>query len=272
MKSFLNKIKIIITIFIFTIINISLIHAATDIASSSTIGKGELHNEVIAEKARITQLKKKLNPSVGIIHSLKKGSSGNEVKILQQFLKVYGTYTASSTDGHFGPKTEQAVRKFQAKESLSPIGVVGSKTREKILTLSSYAFNKLQTQTMSASSTVASSTLSSNDPTIIDAILCTDVGEDGSGISSYTTFASTTNNIYAVLTLSNAKQETEVGFIRYFKNTYIDSGVTHLSRSGLRYAHFQWSLKSWKNRAIGPYTVVFYINNNKSKTLTFNIN
>ena len=43
---------------------------------------------------------------------LRKGSKGNEVKILQEFLEI-------SADGIFGPGTEAAVKKWQKQKRAS---------------------------------------------------------------------------------------------------------------------------------------------------------
>ena len=58
---------------------------------------------------------------------LRSGSSGQAVKDLQQFLTDAG-YDLGSVDGQFGPKTEAAVRAYQADQGLSVDGVVGPKT------------------------------------------------------------------------------------------------------------------------------------------------
>jgi len=52
---------------------------------------------------------------------LKKGSRGNEVKLVQEFLNI-------STDGIFGPGTEKSVKEWQAKNGLLADGIVGPKT------------------------------------------------------------------------------------------------------------------------------------------------
>lgn len=52
---------------------------------------------------------------------LKKGSKGESVKTLQEFLKL-------TADGIFGPKTESAVKSYQKKNGLVPDGIVGTKT------------------------------------------------------------------------------------------------------------------------------------------------
>ena len=53
--------------------------------------------------------------------TLKKGSKGAEVKLLQELLGI-------TADGDFGPKTEAAVIAFQKAHGLTADGVVGAKT------------------------------------------------------------------------------------------------------------------------------------------------
>lgn len=55
------------------------------------------------------------------METLKRGSHGSSVKILQKYLHLF-------VDGFFGPVTEDAVKEFQKSHGLSPDGVVGSKT------------------------------------------------------------------------------------------------------------------------------------------------
>jgi hypothetical protein len=52
---------------------------------------------------------------------LKKGSKGESVRTLQEFLKI-------TVDGDFGPKTESAVKSYQKKTGLTVDGVVGKNT------------------------------------------------------------------------------------------------------------------------------------------------
>jgi hypothetical protein len=52
---------------------------------------------------------------------LRKGSKGEAVKDLQEFLNI-------TADGHFGPKTEAAVKKWQTENGLVADGIVGPKT------------------------------------------------------------------------------------------------------------------------------------------------
>ena len=58
---------------------------------------------------------------------LKQGSSGEQVKTLQQKLKNWGYYSGS-VDGVFGSGTKSAVMYFQRNNGLTADGVVGSRT------------------------------------------------------------------------------------------------------------------------------------------------
>lgn len=58
---------------------------------------------------------------------LKTGSQGQAVKTLQTVLQQTGDYKGA-IDGVFGPITDAAVRKFQARASLVSDGIVGAKT------------------------------------------------------------------------------------------------------------------------------------------------
>jgi N-acetylmuramoyl-L-alanine amidase len=58
---------------------------------------------------------------------LKVGSSGTDVKTVQQKLKNWGYYTGS-VDGVYGTKTKAAVIYFQKKNGLTADGIVGAKT------------------------------------------------------------------------------------------------------------------------------------------------
>lgn len=57
--------------------------------------------------------------------TLRRGASGELVKLIQKKIKVH-------PDGHFGPKTEAAIRTFQRENNLVPDGIVGPKTWIKI--------------------------------------------------------------------------------------------------------------------------------------------
>lgn len=90
--------------------------------------------------------------------TLKMGSTGSDVKRLQQRLKDLG-YLTGSADGDFGAATEQAVRDFQAANGLSVDGKAGTRTIEKLY--SSSAKKKTSSSSSSSSSSGSSSSSSS---------------------------------------------------------------------------------------------------------------
>lgn len=63
--------------------------------------------------------------------TLKKGSEGKQVKLLQQFLNWDGGCNLV-VDGIFGPATDKAVRNFQKRNGLDVDGIVGPLTRNKM--------------------------------------------------------------------------------------------------------------------------------------------
>jgi peptidoglycan hydrolase-like protein with peptidoglycan-binding domain len=69
------------------------------------------------------------NPSAASVPTttLKSGSTGAEVKLLQHALTQLG-YKPGAVDGIFGPNTEAAVMSFQTASKLAPDGVVGPLT------------------------------------------------------------------------------------------------------------------------------------------------
>ena len=61
--------------------------------------------------------------------TVRKGDSGNAVKILQAFLVAYEySIGISGIDGDFGSDTESAVRQFQKKSGIEVDGIVGKDT------------------------------------------------------------------------------------------------------------------------------------------------
>ncbi len=58
-----------------------------------------------------------------------RGDRNDMVRQIQMKMKELGVYTGS-TDGNFGPATEEAVKKFQESQGLTVDGRVGAKTME----------------------------------------------------------------------------------------------------------------------------------------------
>ena len=63
--------------------------------------------------------------------TLKKGSTGDAVKLLQEELNALG-YDCGTADGKFGTQTELAVKKFQVNHGLKADGIVGTLTWNEI--------------------------------------------------------------------------------------------------------------------------------------------
>ncbi|MEZ4296600.1 MAG: peptidoglycan-binding domain-containing protein [Polyangiaceae bacterium] len=61
---------------------------------------------------------------------LKRGSTGLEVKILQEQLNTIGV--SCDVDSIFGPGTEKAVKTFQTAYNIESDGIVGEHTRIKL--------------------------------------------------------------------------------------------------------------------------------------------
>ena len=68
---------------------------------------------------------------IGICYSVfatsRRGSTGSEVRQIQEKLKRWGYYTGS-IDGIYGSQTEEAVRKFQKANGLTVDGIAGTQT------------------------------------------------------------------------------------------------------------------------------------------------
>lgn len=65
--------------------------------------------------------------------TLRVGSKGTQVKVLQWLLNHTTDYTSGKVDGVFGTKTLSAVRQFQAANGLTVDGIVGKNTWTKLL-------------------------------------------------------------------------------------------------------------------------------------------
>lgn len=80
----------------------------------------------VKKTPQTTVATKRSNPNL-----LVKGDEGEEVRVLQEQLRVAGYYYGNST-GVFGPITEEAVKRFQQAYKLDADGVVGSETQRRL--------------------------------------------------------------------------------------------------------------------------------------------
>lgn len=88
-----------------------------------------LRAQIVDLKAEVQSVKLELKFS----RALAQGSTGDDVKQLQEFLKNFtGAYPDGLVTGYYGPLTATAVKKFQEQNGIESVGVVGPKTQEKL--------------------------------------------------------------------------------------------------------------------------------------------
>lgn len=87
------------------------------------------------EKPKVEEPKEKTSQPAQTF-TLKEGSSGNEVRELQNRLKATGHYTHNVT-GYFGPITKTSVQRFQKQWSLVDDGIVTQSTWDQLIEVSS---------------------------------------------------------------------------------------------------------------------------------------
>lgn len=94
----------------------------------------------LTKKALVMALQKELGVTAdgvfgaktkAAVKNLSAGSTGNRVKILQALLMIKG-YSAGGFDGIFGSGTKSAVVSFQYKNALTPDGIAGKETFERL--------------------------------------------------------------------------------------------------------------------------------------------
>ena len=105
---------------------------ATPTATPFSIGVTTNPNSIINVTPQIIVTSNTPTPAANASSTtLQKGSTGSEVKKLQNRLKELG-YLKGSADGDFGDATEAAVRAFQAQNGLSVDGKAGPATLSKL--------------------------------------------------------------------------------------------------------------------------------------------
>lgn len=89
----------------------------------------ELQNKILELRLRSASI---LNPQP-LARNLKFGTSGTEVRSLQEFLRTLpGIYPEKLVTGYFGLFTERAVKRFQERNGIKTTGIVGPLTRAKL--------------------------------------------------------------------------------------------------------------------------------------------
>ncbi len=112
-------------------------------------------------------------------------------------------------------------------------------------------------------------------PVVVASILgvqiSTGLAASGAALKPSTVFSTTTPTLYAVLSLKNATQRTQLSYIRNYNGKYVDSKVSHPSKDGAKYFHFDWTLNAGQTRKVGNYSLVFYIDGKKAQTVSYSI-
>lgn len=96
----------------------------------------KLQAQVTALQGQLQQTTKQvtqLQTELQLTRSLSLGSSGNDVKSLQEFLAEHpDIYPERLITGYFGLLTEKAIKRFQEKYGIEVVGIVGPRTRERL--------------------------------------------------------------------------------------------------------------------------------------------
>lgn len=115
-----------------------------NVASAQTTGSAvdlqvlvkQLQAQIQVLQAQISDLQVEVQSvklELKFSRALAQGSTGDDVKQLQEFLKTFtGAYPDGLITGYYGPRTVGAVKKFQAQNGIESVGIVGPKTQEKI--------------------------------------------------------------------------------------------------------------------------------------------
>ncbi len=92
---------------------------------------------LIAAQTQVNQTQTGINNTARLLHSLRQGMSGDDVKALQALLASDASiYPEGIISGFFGKLTGQAVRRFQNKHGLLSVGNVGTSTISELNKLS----------------------------------------------------------------------------------------------------------------------------------------
>ena len=94
---------------------------------------------------------------VALTKTLKLGSQNSEVKALQQALATDKTiYPEGKATGYYGPATTNAIKRFQKKYGIEPVGFVGPLTRKKLNEI--YGTKTAQTSSGTSTGSVGATT------------------------------------------------------------------------------------------------------------------
>ncbi len=106
---------------------------------------------------------------------------------------------------------------------------------------------------------------------ITNVVLSQAIDANGAPVNPATAFSAGVSTFYAVLSLKNAIQRTELSYTRYYEGKYVDAKVSHPTRDGVRYFHFAFSLKPGQTRKTGHYMLNFYVNGKKAQSISYEV-
>lgn len=165
-------------------------------AQSSSPQIEGLLGQIKALQAQLAQLMAKLPASADmsaqdtigdIVSRLRLGSEGDEVRALQELLKRDPSiYPEGLVTGYFGPRTAEAVKRFQARHGLESLGEVGPLTRAKIrewrlsFKKTMQDSHKISSSSNSSPSSSGSEINSSSNNTFVDSLIDEILENDGS--------------------------------------------------------------------------------------------
>lgn len=123
----------------------------------STIIPPTSSSDLDIDESEISESETEFIPPPTLTRSLKRGSRGEDVKQLQEFLAQDSTiYPEGLATGYYGIGTEAAVKKWQAKNGLPSVGAVGRQTISKFKEIYSGVVSGLRQQEDRADTSVSS--------------------------------------------------------------------------------------------------------------------
>ena len=144
---YLSGLVLLIT-FAFTVV-VTPVQAVTSVDENTDVDVTEVENlNKLPEQANVRAYQ--VQECLQISRVIRQGASGEEVEKLQEFLKEKGHFEFDKITGYYGPVTEEAVKRFQAKEGLvskgnpetTGYGQIGPKTMARIAKRSCLTENK----------------------------------------------------------------------------------------------------------------------------------
>jgi len=101
--------------------------------ASSASSQGATVTQATTGQTTIKTISTPSGITITITKSLKVGSENSEVKALQKALAQDKTiYPEGKITGYYGPLTVKAIKRFQTKYGIEPVGYVGPQTRKKL--------------------------------------------------------------------------------------------------------------------------------------------